>query len=73
MLTPNTTKTEASKELSNSVAEFLANGGSVTKVKSKKIKVSHKTGPNYCRGRSTVGQNNVYRTGENAFVTDRQK
>jgi len=65
MLSPNTCKTAASKELSNSVAEFLANGGVVTKIKTKKVKISNRIGRQYCKGRSAVGQNDVYRIGAN--------
>jgi hypothetical protein len=68
MLTPNTTKREASAQLSDSVAAFKAAGGVVTKVKTKNRKILQKTGPNYCRGRKTVGQNDVYRFGDNAFI-----
>jgi hypothetical protein len=64
----NTVKADASKDLSNSVAAFYANGGVKTVVvRRKKAKVSQRTGPNYCRGRKEVGQNDVTRLGSNAL------
>jgi hypothetical protein len=69
MLSVNTVKADASKELSNSVAAFYANGGVKTVVvRRKKAKISQRTGPNYCKGRSTVGQNDVSRLGSTAIA-----
>jgi|LWDU01.1.fsa_nt_gi hypothetical protein len=62
MLTPNTCKTEASNELSNSVAEFLANGGVVTKIKTKKVKVSMFTAKTMRRMSNGKGSNHIART-----------
>jgi hypothetical protein len=62
----NTVKADASKDLSNSVAAFYANGGVKTVVvRRKRAKISQRTGPAYCGGasRKSVGQNDVARKG----------
>ncbi|MBC8554106.1 MAG: hypothetical protein H8D23_31235 [Candidatus Brocadiales bacterium] len=63
-------KSKSSKQLSAAVQEFYANGGVVTKVKRKKVKVSQRTGPAYIGGiaRTKVGQNDVFRQGSTALA-----
>ncbi len=57
----NTVKSEASSELSANVALFYANGGVVTKVKSRKKRVSLFIGKT--KRSANTGQNDVFRTG----------
>lgn len=63
-------KSKASKQLSANVAAFYAEGGVKTVVKSKKVKISQRTGPAYIGGiaRTKVGQNDVMRQGATALA-----
>ena len=64
------TKSKSSEQLSDNVAAFYAEGGVKTIVPTKKVKISHRTGPAYIGGiaRTKVGQNDVMRQGATALA-----